>query len=66
MEETPEGVTLKPTGHKRFMIKEHGLWLYTGKLPPGFDVVQAIRTIAMNESADWLACEPLLQSSSGA
>jgi len=25
------------------MIKEQGLWVHTGKLPPGFDTVQAIR-----------------------
>ena len=41
--ETQEGVTLKPTGHPSSMSKEHGLWVYTGKLPVGFDSVQAIR-----------------------
>jgi len=65
MEETPEGVTLRPTGRQPSMIKKQGLWVHTGKLPPGFDVVQAIRddrehrirTLAgLRESADRARC----------
>ena len=41
--ETPEGVVLKPTEHRPSMVKKQGLWVHTGKLPPGFDIVQAIR-----------------------
>ncbi len=41
--ETPEGVVLKPVERGASMIKKQGLWVHTGKMPPGFDVVQAIR-----------------------
>jgi AbrB family looped-hinge helix DNA binding protein len=41
--ETPEGVVLKPVERGPSMIKKQGLWVHTGKVPSGFDVVQAIR-----------------------
>lgn len=41
--ETPDGLVLKPTGQRPSMIRKQGLWVHTGKLPPGFDIVQAIR-----------------------
>ena len=41
--ETPEGVMLKPIEHRPSMVKKQGLWVHTGKLPPGYDSVQAIR-----------------------
>jgi AbrB family looped-hinge helix DNA binding protein len=41
--ETPEGVMLKPVEHRPSMVKKQGLWVHTGKLPAGFDIVQAIR-----------------------
>jgi AbrB family looped-hinge helix DNA binding protein len=41
--ETPEGVMLKPAELRPSMIKKEGLWVHTGKLPPGFDAVQAIK-----------------------
>ena len=40
--ETPEGLTLKPVEIRPAMVKKRGLWVHTGKLPPGFDIVQAI------------------------
>ena len=43
IQETPEGLTLRPAERQPSMVKEHGLWVHTGKLPPGFDIVQAIR-----------------------
>ena len=43
MEETPEGIVLKPSEHRPSMVKKDGLWVHTGKVPPGFDVVQAVR-----------------------
>jgi len=43
IQETLEGLTLRPTERQPSMVKEHGLWVHTGKLPPGFDTVQAIR-----------------------
>jgi AbrB family looped-hinge helix DNA binding protein len=43
MTETSEGITLKPVEHQPSMIKKKGLWVHTGKLPAGFDIVNAIR-----------------------
>lgn len=43
LQETPEGVMLKATGNQPAMVKKDGLWVHTGKLPRGFDIVQAIR-----------------------
>ena len=43
MEETPEGLVLKPVEIRPSMIKKQGLWVHTGQVPPGFDAVQAIR-----------------------
>ena len=43
MTETPEGVLLKPAEQRPSVVKKQGLWVYTGKLPPGFDSVKAIR-----------------------
>ncbi len=42
-QETPEGIMLKPARLRPSMIKKEGLWVHTGKVPPGFDIVQAIR-----------------------
>ena len=43
VQETTEGITLKPAERRPSMVKKQGLWVHTGKLPPGFDIVQAIR-----------------------
>ena len=43
MVETNEGLFLKPEGRRPSMVKKKGLWVHTGKLPPGFDIVQALR-----------------------
>ena len=43
MQETPEGVMLKPVELRPSMVKKQGLWVHTGQVPPGFDVVEAIR-----------------------
>jgi AbrB family looped-hinge helix DNA binding protein len=43
VEETPDGVTLKPSARQPSMIKKQGLWVHTGKVPAGFDIAQAIR-----------------------
>jgi AbrB family looped-hinge helix DNA binding protein len=44
VEETAEGIVLKPLVEDRpSMIKRDGLWVHTGRVPPGFDIVQAIR-----------------------
>ncbi len=41
--ETGEGVILTPAQQQPSMIKKQGLWVHTGKIQPGFDIVQAIR-----------------------
>ena len=41
--ETSEGLLLKPIEPQPSMVRKQGLWVHTGKLPPGFDIVQAIR-----------------------
>ena len=41
--ETPGGIILKPAECRPSMVKKLGLWVHTGKLPPGFEIVQAIR-----------------------
>lgn len=41
--ETPEGIVLKPVEQRPAMVKKDGLWVHTGKMPTGFDVVQSIR-----------------------
>ena len=41
--ETAEGVVLKPVEQSPSMVKIDGLWVYTGKVPHGFDIVQSIR-----------------------
>ena len=43
MLETPEGLVLTPTERRPSMVRKQGLWVHTGKLPPAFDIVQAIR-----------------------
>jgi AbrB family looped-hinge helix DNA binding protein len=43
LEETTEGVMLKPLAVHPPMIQKQGLWVHTGALPSGFDVLQAIR-----------------------
>jgi AbrB family looped-hinge helix DNA binding protein len=43
LQETPDGLILKPAGRQPAMIQKQGLWIHTGKLPPGLDVMQAIQ-----------------------
>ena len=42
MQETAEGVVLRPVHREPSMIKKHGFWVHTGKIPPGYDVLKAI------------------------
>jgi AbrB family looped-hinge helix DNA binding protein len=41
--ETDLGVELRPIQIQPSMVKKEGLWVHTGQVPPGFDLVQAIR-----------------------
>jgi AbrB family looped-hinge helix DNA binding protein len=42
VEETLEGIVLKPVGMEASIVKKDGFWVYTGKVPRGFDVVRAV------------------------
>ena len=57
--ETLEGVMLKPTQLGPSMVKKQGLWVHTGKLPPGFDIAQAIRDDREDRIRKLAPCEGL-------
>ena len=40
--ESAEGIVLKRVEQRPAMIEKDGLWVHTGKVPAGFDIVQAI------------------------
>lgn len=40
--ETPEGIVLKPADRKPSLIKKGSFLVYTGDIPPGFDILKAI------------------------
>lgn len=40
--ETPEGIRLKPVEAEPSMVKEGETWVFTGKLPPGYDILRAV------------------------
>jgi hypothetical protein len=42
-ERSPEGILLKAIQVLPAMIKKHGLWVHTGNLPLGFDIMKAVR-----------------------
>jgi AbrB family looped-hinge helix DNA binding protein len=42
MEETPEGVLLKPASHKPSLVRKGRFLVHTGELPRGYDLTDAI------------------------
>lgn len=40
--ETREGVILKPVDTEPYIVKEGKIMVYTGKLPPGYDILRAV------------------------
>lgn len=42
IQETEDGVVLRPAERQAFMTKKEGLWVHTGKLL-GTDIVEAVR-----------------------
>ncbi len=42
MEETPEGVVLKPAERRASLVRKGSFLVHTGKLPPGYDLLKAI------------------------
>lgn len=42
IQETPDGVVLKPVSRKPSLVKKGGFWVHTGEIPPGYDILRAI------------------------
>jgi AbrB family looped-hinge helix DNA binding protein len=42
IQETPEGVVLKPADRRPSLIRKGSFWVHTGELPPGYDILGAI------------------------
>ena len=42
LEETPDGLRIRAQEHAASLTKKDGFLVYTGELPPGFDVLHAI------------------------
>ena len=42
IQETKDGVMLRPAARRPSMVKKGSFWVHTGELPPGYDVLKAI------------------------
>ena len=42
IQETPDGVVLRPADRRPSMVKRGSFWVHTGELPPGYDILKAI------------------------
>ena len=42
VEETPEGVVLKPMHHNSALVRKGRFLIHNGEIPPGYDIVRAI------------------------
>jgi AbrB family looped-hinge helix DNA binding protein len=42
IQETMDGVVLRPAGRRPSMVKKGRFWVHTGELPPGYDILKAI------------------------
>lgn len=42
VQETPEGVLLKPAERRPSLLKKGSFWVHTGELPAGYDILKAI------------------------
>jgi len=42
IQDTPEGVILKPVSRKPSLVKKGSFWVHTGEIPPGYDILKAI------------------------
>jgi AbrB family looped-hinge helix DNA binding protein len=42
IQETPDGVVLRPAGRRPSLVKRGSFWVHTGELPPGYDILKAI------------------------
>jgi AbrB family looped-hinge helix DNA binding protein len=42
IEETAEGIVLRPAERRPSMIKKGSFWVHTGEIPAGYDILKAI------------------------
>jgi AbrB family looped-hinge helix DNA binding protein len=42
LEETPDGVVLKPVARRPSLVKKGSFWVHTGELPSAYDITKAI------------------------
>jgi AbrB family looped-hinge helix DNA binding protein len=42
IQETHEGVLLRPAERKPSLVRKGSFWVHTGEIPPGFDILKAI------------------------
>ena len=42
IQETMDGVVLRPADRRPSMVKRGSFWVHTGELPPGYDILKAI------------------------
>jgi AbrB family looped-hinge helix DNA binding protein len=42
IQETMDGVVLRPADRRPSMVKKGSFWVHTGELPPGYDILKAI------------------------
>lgn len=42
IQETPEGVVLRPADRRPSLIRKGSFWVHTGEIPSGYDILQAI------------------------
>ena len=42
IQETPEGIILRPAHRRPSLVKKGSFWLHTGEIPPGYDILKAI------------------------
>ncbi len=42
VQETADGVVLKPAGRRLSLVKKGSFWVHTGEVPPGYDILKAI------------------------
>ncbi|MCU1259028.1 MAG: hypothetical protein JWO80_1913 [Bryobacterales bacterium] len=42
IQETPEGVVLKPADRRPSLVKKGSFWVHTGEIPAGYDILKVI------------------------
>ena len=42
IQETPDGIVLRPADRRPSIVRKGSFWVHTGELPPGYDILKAI------------------------